>query len=253
MVLPRGSGPRHLAQHPGGNVFVVTEYSAEVAVAVLSPGTGDFRLGFVGPATAGGALPGDSAAEIALAAGGGTPTWASAARTGSACWRWRPEARRCARWPMYPAAATGPGTTWCATGCCTSPTNAPATSSRFPWTRNQGCRASPRTGCTWPHPQRWCRPGPESQRQIEGLTPAWPRSRPFSWKPPSSWKPQAQRHTAGSAKDGSAGPNEYEDMAPGSGERHSMGAPQCCGAQGEGTVPGFPGRVADSATLPTLV
>ena len=71
VVLPRGSGPRHLVQHPGGNVFVATEYSIEVAVAGLSPDSGDFRLGFVGPATAGGALPGDSAAEIALAAGGG--------------------------------------------------------------------------------------------------------------------------------------------------------------------------------------
>jgi 6-phosphogluconolactonase (cycloisomerase 2 family) len=70
VVLPRGSGPRHLVQHPGGNVFVVTEYSLEVAVALLSPAAGDFRLGFVGPATADGALPGDSAAEIALAAGG---------------------------------------------------------------------------------------------------------------------------------------------------------------------------------------
>jgi 6-phosphogluconolactonase (cycloisomerase 2 family) len=70
VVLPRGSGPRHMVQHPGGNVFVVTEYSIEVAAAVLSPGSGDFQLGFVGPATAGGALPGDSAAEIALAAGG---------------------------------------------------------------------------------------------------------------------------------------------------------------------------------------
>jgi 6-phosphogluconolactonase (cycloisomerase 2 family) len=71
VVLPWGSGPRHLVQHPGGNVFVVTEYSNQVAVAGLSPDPGDFRLGFVGPATAGGALPGDSAAEIALAAGGG--------------------------------------------------------------------------------------------------------------------------------------------------------------------------------------
>ena len=70
MVLPQGSGPRHLVQHPGGHVFVVTEYSIEVAVAGLSPDSGDFRLGFVGPATAGGALPGDSAAEIALAADG---------------------------------------------------------------------------------------------------------------------------------------------------------------------------------------
>ena len=70
VVLPQGSGPRHLVQHPGGHVFVVTEYSIEVAVAGLSPDSGDFRLGFVGPATTGGALPGDSAAEIALAADG---------------------------------------------------------------------------------------------------------------------------------------------------------------------------------------
>jgi 6-phosphogluconolactonase len=70
VVLPRGSGPRHLVQHPGGHVFVVTEYSIEVAVAGLSPDSVDFRLGFVGPATAGGAQPGDAAAEIALAADG---------------------------------------------------------------------------------------------------------------------------------------------------------------------------------------
>lgn len=70
VVLPRGSGPRHLVQHPGGHVFVVTEYSIEVAVAVMSPESGDFRLGFVGPATAGGPQPGDSAAEIALGAKG---------------------------------------------------------------------------------------------------------------------------------------------------------------------------------------
>ncbi len=70
VVLPQGSGPRHLVQHRSGRVFVVTEYSIEVAVAEPSPDSGDFRLGFVGPATAGGARPGDSAAEIALAAGG---------------------------------------------------------------------------------------------------------------------------------------------------------------------------------------
>ncbi|MGO4804496.1 lactonase family protein [Arthrobacter sp. 2MCAF15] len=70
VVLPQGSGPRHLVQHPGGDVFVVTEYSIEVVAASLSPDSGDFRLGFVGPATAGGAVPGDSAAEIALAADG---------------------------------------------------------------------------------------------------------------------------------------------------------------------------------------
>ena len=70
VVLPEGSGPRHLVQHSSGHVLVVTEYSIEVAVAELSPASGDFRLGFIGPATAGGALPGDSAAEIALAADG---------------------------------------------------------------------------------------------------------------------------------------------------------------------------------------
>ena len=70
VVLPQGSGPRHMVQHRSGRVFVVTEYSIEVAVAELSPDSGDFRLGFVGPATAGGPLPGDSAAEIALATDG---------------------------------------------------------------------------------------------------------------------------------------------------------------------------------------
>jgi 6-phosphogluconolactonase (cycloisomerase 2 family) len=36
-VLPFGSGPRHLALHPSGHVYVVTEYSIEVAV--LDPAT----------------------------------------------------------------------------------------------------------------------------------------------------------------------------------------------------------------------
>lgn len=71
VVLPRGSGPRHLVQHASGRVFVVTEYSIEVAVAAPSAEPGIFELAFVGPATHGGALAGDAAAEIALAAGGG--------------------------------------------------------------------------------------------------------------------------------------------------------------------------------------
>ena len=70
VVLPRGSGPRHLVQHPGGSVFVVTEHSIEVAVAVPSD-SGIFELAFIGAATHGGAVAGDSAAEIALAADGG--------------------------------------------------------------------------------------------------------------------------------------------------------------------------------------
>ncbi|MCU1530825.1 MAG: ATP/GTP-binding protein [Arthrobacter sp.] len=70
VVLPHGSGPRHLVQHASGSVFVVTEYSIEVAVVQPSAAAGTFRLASVGPATKGGALPGDSAAEIALGAGG---------------------------------------------------------------------------------------------------------------------------------------------------------------------------------------
>ncbi|MDQ0848118.1 6-phosphogluconolactonase [Arthrobacter sp. B3I9] len=70
VVLPHGSGPRHLAQHAGGSVFVVTEYSVEVAVVQRSAGTGAFSLSSIGPATKAGALPGDSAAEIALSSDG---------------------------------------------------------------------------------------------------------------------------------------------------------------------------------------
>lgn len=70
VLLPRGSGPRHLVQHASGSVLVVTEYSIEVAVAAPSADSGIFELAFIGPATHGGALAGDSAAEIALATGG---------------------------------------------------------------------------------------------------------------------------------------------------------------------------------------
>ncbi|GAA4050513.1 lactonase family protein [Arthrobacter methylotrophus] len=66
VALPMGSGPRHMVQHPLADaVFVVTEYSIEVAV--LLPGAdGRFVLHRRGPATAGGAADGDAAAEIAL-------------------------------------------------------------------------------------------------------------------------------------------------------------------------------------------
>lgn len=70
LALPRDSGPRHLVQHPRGTVLVVTEYSIEVAVVQRSRESGTFSLAGVVPATAAGALPGDSAAEIALAADG---------------------------------------------------------------------------------------------------------------------------------------------------------------------------------------
>jgi 6-phosphogluconolactonase (cycloisomerase 2 family) len=70
LPLPRDSGPRHLVQHPGGNVLVVTEYSIEVAVVQRSRESGIFSLAGMVPATRAGALAGDSAAEIALSPDG---------------------------------------------------------------------------------------------------------------------------------------------------------------------------------------
>ncbi|CAN7539321.1 beta-propeller fold lactonase family protein [Pseudarthrobacter oxydans] len=64
VVLPFGSGPRHLVQHQNGNVFVVSEYSVEVFV--VRPEAGVFELVFRGPATSGRSLPDDSGAEICL-------------------------------------------------------------------------------------------------------------------------------------------------------------------------------------------
>jgi 6-phosphogluconolactonase len=70
LALPHGSGPRHLVQHRGGSVFVVTEYSIQVAVLQRAEDSGVFSLAGIGPATRAGALTGDSAAEIALDATG---------------------------------------------------------------------------------------------------------------------------------------------------------------------------------------
>ncbi|MBT2555365.1 beta-propeller fold lactonase family protein [Arthrobacter sp. ISL-5] len=70
VMLPKGSGPRHLVQHPGGTVFVVSEYSIEVFAVRAASDTGGFELVGRGPATTGGAQEGDSAAEIALAPDG---------------------------------------------------------------------------------------------------------------------------------------------------------------------------------------
>jgi 6-phosphogluconolactonase (cycloisomerase 2 family) len=52
-------------------VFVVSEYSIEVFAARAMSGSGLFELVGHGPATSGGALEGDSAAEIALSPDGG--------------------------------------------------------------------------------------------------------------------------------------------------------------------------------------
>lgn len=64
VVLPRGSGPRHMVQHHTGAVFIVSEYSVEVFVVRADAGT--YELIFSGPATASGGKDSDSAAEICL-------------------------------------------------------------------------------------------------------------------------------------------------------------------------------------------
>ncbi|MEE2521904.1 beta-propeller fold lactonase family protein [Pseudarthrobacter sp. J75] len=69
VILPAGSGPRHMVQHPTGSVLVVTEYSLEVLVVAADDG-GTFSLVSQEPATSGGTLPGDSGAEICLGSGG---------------------------------------------------------------------------------------------------------------------------------------------------------------------------------------
>ncbi len=68
VVLPRGSGPRHLVVHPSGHLYVVTEHSCEVFV--LGPsGTGHWRLVGGVPASPGAALD-DAAAELAASRDG---------------------------------------------------------------------------------------------------------------------------------------------------------------------------------------
>jgi len=74
VALPQGSGPRHMAWHPSGHLYVVTEFSCELFVLSASaPATGSgpavWRL--VGGTPLGaGTLPGDSAAELAASRDG---------------------------------------------------------------------------------------------------------------------------------------------------------------------------------------
>jgi 6-phosphogluconolactonase len=58
--LPFGSGPRHMALHPSGHVYVITEYSVEVLV--LAPGT--LQPVSASSALAAGAHDGDAGAHI---------------------------------------------------------------------------------------------------------------------------------------------------------------------------------------------
>lgn len=66
VVLPKGSGPRHMAHHASGHLYVVTELSGEV-FALAPDARGAWRI--VGGAQLG-ALPGDTAAELAVSRDG---------------------------------------------------------------------------------------------------------------------------------------------------------------------------------------
>ncbi|MCR1162335.1 lactonase family protein [Paenarthrobacter sp. UW852] len=69
VVLPEGSGPRHMARHHSGTVFVDTEYSVEVAAVRMQP-EGTYELTAMVPASTNGAEEGDAGAEIALSPDG---------------------------------------------------------------------------------------------------------------------------------------------------------------------------------------
>jgi 6-phosphogluconolactonase len=68
VVLPRGSGPRHMVWHPSGHLYVVTELSREV-FALASDVTGHWRI-VAGASLGAGMLDGDTAAELAASRDG---------------------------------------------------------------------------------------------------------------------------------------------------------------------------------------
>jgi len=68
VVLPRGSGPRHMRWHPSGHLYVITELSREVFV--LAPdASGTWRV-VGGTPLAAGLLDDDTAAELAASRDG---------------------------------------------------------------------------------------------------------------------------------------------------------------------------------------
>lgn len=69
VVLPKGSGPRHMARHHSGTVFVNTEYSVEVAAVRMEP-DGTYELTAIVPTSINKPFEGDSGAEIALSPDG---------------------------------------------------------------------------------------------------------------------------------------------------------------------------------------
>ena len=68
VVLPRGSGPRHMVWHPSGHLYVVTELSREV-FALAPDITGHWRI-VAGTSLGAGMLDEDTAAEIAASRDG---------------------------------------------------------------------------------------------------------------------------------------------------------------------------------------
>ncbi|QKJ18003.1 lactonase family protein [Microbacterium hominis] len=73
VVLPQGSGPRHMRRHPSGHLYVVAELSCEVFALAYDPaaaqGAGAWRV-VAGSPLGAGTLPGDTAAELALSRDG---------------------------------------------------------------------------------------------------------------------------------------------------------------------------------------
>jgi 6-phosphogluconolactonase (cycloisomerase 2 family) len=68
VVLPRGSGPRHMRWHPSGHLYVVTELSLEVFALAADP-SGAWRV-VAGSSLGPGLLDGDAAAELAASRDG---------------------------------------------------------------------------------------------------------------------------------------------------------------------------------------
>lgn len=68
VVLPRGSGPRHMVRHPSGHLYVVAELSCEV-FALSADASGSWRV-VAGTTLGAGTLPGDTAAELAASRDG---------------------------------------------------------------------------------------------------------------------------------------------------------------------------------------
>ncbi|MBN9187767.1 MAG: beta-propeller fold lactonase family protein [Microbacterium sp.] len=69
VVLPRGSGPRHLRRHPSGHLYVITELSHEVFV--LAPDAAGSWTVVGGAPLSADVRPDDTAAELALSRDGG--------------------------------------------------------------------------------------------------------------------------------------------------------------------------------------